>query len=283
MNFMWKPYVPVAKRRQEAERLVAKLNKAGNVVSPVVAKRGRIATTFWGQAWCQNLERYSDYASRLPRGRSYLRNGSVIDLKIAAGEVVAQVMGSSLYGVKITIGAVASKHWGEITRDCARSIDSLVELLEGRLSSSVMERIVRPANGLFPTSREITFSCSCPDAASLCKHVAAVLYGIGARLDEEPGLLFRLRGVDAAELIATAGEGAAPAGVGKGVAADRILDASKLTDVFGIDLVEFAVPAPKAVARAAGKGSRRSTGKKTGSKTRTSKRERDARAGRSSR
>ena len=274
MNFMWKPYVPVAKRRQEAERLVAKLNKAGHVVSPVVAKRGRIATTFWGQAWCQNLERYSDYASRLPRGRSYLRNGSVIDLKIAAGEVVAQVMGSSLYGVKITIGAVAPKHWGEITRDCARSIDSLVELLEGRLSSSVMERIARPANGLFPSSREITFSCSCPDAASLCKHVAAVLYGIGARLDEEPELLFRLRGVDAGELIAKAGEGAAPVAGGKGVAAGRILDASKLTDVFGIDLVEFAVPAAVDTTTAPGKWSGRRSAKKTASKSRTKKRKR---------
>jgi uncharacterized Zn finger protein len=283
MNFMWKPYVPVAKRRQEAERLVAKLNKAGQVVSPVVAKRGRIATTFWGQAWCQNLERYSDYASRLPRGRSYLRNGSVIDLKIAAGEVVAQVMGSSLYGVKITIGAVASKHWGEITRDCSRSIDSLVELLEGRLSSSVMERIVRPANGLFPSSREITFTCSCPDAASLCKHVAAVLYGIGARLDEEPGLLFRLRGVDAEELIAQAGEGAAPAAVGKGVGADRILDASKLTDVFGIDLVEFAVPPVGDTTRAPGKRSARRPAKKTEAKSQRSKRKRATRGGRASR
>jgi len=281
MNFMWKPYVPVAKRRQEAERLVAKLNKAGHVVSPVVAKRGRIATTFWGQAWCQNLERYSDYASRLPRGRSYLRNGSVIDLKIAAGEVVAQVMGSSLYGVKITIGAVASKHWGEITRDCARSIDSLVELLEGRLSASVMERISRRAGGLFPSAREIRFSCSCPDAASLCKHVAAALYGIGARLDEEPELLFRLRGVDATELIAKAGEGAAP--VGKAVAGDRILDASKLGEVFGIDLVEFVTPAPEGVARSGSKGPGQRIVKKAVAKARKSKRPRGARVRQSSR
>lgn len=253
MNYDWKPYVPVAKRRQRAERVAAKLNSAGHVLSPVLAKRGRIALTFWGQAWCQNLERYSDYINRLPRGRTYLRNGSVIDLKIAAGEVIAQVMGSSLYGVRIAIATVASNHWRDITRDCSRSIDSLVELLEGRLSSSVMERITRPAAGLFPSAGEITFSCTCPDAASLCKHVAATLYGIGARLDQEPELLFRLRGVDAGELIAKAGEGARP--VGKGVAAGRILEASKLKGVFGIDLVEFATAAPEDATPSPARGS----------------------------
>ena len=282
MDYEWKPYVPVAKRREQAERVAAKLNKAGHVLLPVAAKRGKIATTFWGHAWCQNLEHYSDFTNRLPRGRTYLRNGSVIDLKITAGEVVAQVMGSSLYGVKIAIAAVASKHWRDITRDCARSIDSLVELLEGRLSSSVMERIARPATGLFPSAREITFSCSCPDAASLCKHVAAALYGIGARLDEEPELLFRLRGVDARELIAKAGEGAAP--VGKGVAADRILDASKLGEVFGIDLVEFAALATEeAIATPRGRSGRRAAKKKTASRPGRSKSGRGKRAARRSR
>jgi uncharacterized Zn finger protein len=288
MDYSWKPYVPVAKRRQKAARLAAKLNSAGHALAPVPAKRGRIATSYWGLAWCQNLERYSDYSNRLPRGRTYLRNGSVIDLKISAGEVVAQVMGPDLYGIKITIAAVPSKHWREITRDCARSIDSLVELLEGRLSSAVMERIARPAAGLFPLPREIMFSCSCPDAASMCKHVAAALYGIGARLDEQPELLFRLRGVDASELIAKAGEAAPP--VGKGVAADRILDASKLNDVFGIDLIQVAAPAPKGATpvpqnarRGPGRGSGQRAAKKTGATSRTSKGGRGARGGRAAR
>ena len=233
MYFGWKRYVPVAVRRQKTERTVAKLQKKGRVLLPVAAYRGAIAKSFWGKAWCQNLERYSDYSNRLPRGRTYLRNGSVIDLKIAPGEVTAQVMGSSLYRITVSIREVAVAHWQAIARDCARSIDTLVELLQGQLSTSVMERITRPGTGLFPSPKEISFSCSCPDSAALCKHVAATLYGIGARLDAEPELLFGLRKVDAKELIAHAGEGAAP--VQKLPDASRILDSSKLADVFGID------------------------------------------------
>ncbi len=233
MYFGWKRYVPVAVRRQKTERTVAKLQKKGRVLLPVAAYRGAIAKSFWGKAWCQNLERYSDYSNRLPRGRTYLRNGSVIDLKIAPGEVTAQVMGSSLYRITVSIREVAGTHWQAIARDCARSIDTLVELLQGQLSTSVMERITRPGTGLFPSPKEISFSCSCPDSAALCKHVAATLYGIGARLDAEPELLFGLRKVDAKELIAHAGEGAAP--VQKQPDAGRILDSSKLADVFGID------------------------------------------------
>jgi len=210
------------------------MRKKGQTLSPVTASRGAIAKSFWGKAWCRNLERYSDFSNRLPRGRTYLRNGSVIDLKIGPGEVNAQVMGSSLYRVSVKIAEVAGANWRAIARDCARSIDTLVELLQGQLSTSVMERITRPGTGLFPSPKEISFSCSCPDSAAMCKHVAATLYGIGARLDAEPELLFGLRKVDAKELIARAGESGVP--VQKLPGADRILDSSKLADVFGIDL-----------------------------------------------
>jgi uncharacterized Zn finger protein len=207
--------------------------RKGQALAPVTASRGAIAKSFWGKAWCQNLERYSDYSNRLPRGRTYLRNGSVIDLTIGPGEVTAQVMGSSLYRITVSISEVARAHWQAIARDCARSIDTLVELLQGQLSTSVMERITRPGTGLFPSPTEISFSCSCPDSAAMCKHVAATLYGIGARLDSAPELLFGLRKVDAKELIARAGEGGTP--VQKLPEAGRILDSSKLADVFGID------------------------------------------------
>ena len=233
MYFPWKRYVPAAARRRAADRTVAKMQRKGQMLSPVAASRGAIAKSFWGKAWCQNLERYSDYSNRLPRGRTYLRNGSVIDLKIGPGEVTAQVMGSSLYRITVSIRQVAGAHWQAIARDCARSIDTLVELLQGQLSTSVMERITRPGTGLFPSPKEIAFSCSCPDSAAMCKHVAATLYGIGARLDSEPELLFGLRKVDAKELIARAGEGGTP--VQKLPDAGRILDSSKLADVFGID------------------------------------------------
>jgi uncharacterized Zn finger protein len=258
MDFSWKPYVPVAKRRERAARLVAILELKGETLSPVTAARGSIAKTYWGKAWCQNLERYSDYSSRLPRGRTYLRNGSVIDLKIQAGEVIAQVMGSSLYRIQVKVSAVPSTHWQSLARDCAQSIDSWVELLQGQLSTAVMERIARPGAGLFPSPREITFSCSCPDAAAMCKHVAATLYGIGARLDAEPELLFRLRKVDSKELVARVGEGGLP--IQQRPAASRILDSSKLADVFGLDLAPLEVKTP-AAGKVAGKSTKKSSRK----------------------
>jgi uncharacterized Zn finger protein len=248
MYFRWKPYIPAAARRQAAERTVAKMVRKGQALSPVTASRGAIAKSFWGKAWCQNLERYSDYSNRLPRGRTYLRNGSVIDLTIGPGEVTAQVMGSSLYRITVSISEVAGAHWQAIARDCARSIDTLVELLQGQLSTSVMERITRPGTGLFPSPTEISFRCSCPDSAAMCKHVAATLYGIGARLDSAPELLFGLRKVDAKELIARAGEGGTP--VQKLPGAGRILDSSKLADVFGID---FGAADPKSSHKPIGK------------------------------
>ena len=241
----WKPYVPVAERRRKAEKAAAKARKAGADLSPVAASRGAITKTFWGKAWSENLERYSDYANRLPRGRTYVRNGSVIDLKITEGEVQAQVMGSSLYKVAVRVAAVAAKHWQSIGADCAGSIDSLVELLQGKLSRAVMERICTPNTGLFPTPKEISFSCSCPDWASMCKHVAAVLYGVGARLDEQPELIFRLRRVDAKELVSQAG-----AGLPKSThapAAGKVLDDALLADVFGIEMAEVA-PAKQSAA-----------------------------------
>ncbi len=237
----WKPYVSVAERRRKAEKVAAKAT--GAALSPVSASRGAIAKTFWGRAWCDNLERYSDYSNRLPRGRTYVRNGSVIDLQIGAGEVHAQVVGSSLYKVAVSVAAVPDAQWRAISADCAASIDSLVELLQGRLSKAVMERICRPGTGLFPAPREIKLSCSCPDWAEMCKHVAAVLYGVGARLDQTPELLFQLRRVDAKELVAQAG--AAIPVSGKGPAAAKVLDTTQLGDVFGIE-IDAALPPPAA-------------------------------------
>ena len=236
----WKPYVSVAERRRKAEKAAAKARKSGADHAPIEPTRGAIAKTFWGKAWCDNLEAYSDYANRLPRGRTYVRNGSVIDLKIVEGEVHAQVMGSSLYKVAVKVTEVPAKQWQAIGTECSGSIDSLVELLQGKLSKGVMERICAPQTGLFPAPKEIDFSCSCPDWASMCKHVAAVLYGVGARLDQQPELLFRLRRVDAKDLVSQAGAGLPKSK--KGPAAGKVLDTSSLADVFGIEMDEPAAP-----------------------------------------
>jgi uncharacterized Zn finger protein len=232
----WKPYVSAAERRKKAEKRAAALRKKGQTLVPVMAGRGAIAKTFWGKSWCGNLERYSDFANRLPRGRTYLRNGSVLDLQIGGGEVSAQVMGSRLYQVAVSVAAVPKMRWQTIGKDCAGSIDSLVDLLQGKLSQTVMERMCQPGTGLFPAPAEIKFTCSCPDWAGMCKHVAAVFYGIGARLDVQPELLFTLRKVDAKELISRAGEVLPQAGKKAGAA--RILDNSKLSEVFGIEMAE---------------------------------------------
>ena len=243
----WKPYVSAAERRKKAEKAAARATKAGGKLSPVAASRGAIAKTFWGQAWCENLERYSDYANRLPRGRTYMRNGSVIDLKVMAGEVQAQVVGSSLYEVSVSVIAVPKQRWQSISADCSGSIDSLVELLQGRLSKAVMERICAPNTGLFPAPKEIQFSCSCPDWAFMCKHVAAVLYAVGARLDEQPELIFTLRRVDAKDLVTQAGAGLSKSK--QAPSAGKVLDDALLGDVFGIEMVGTAPATKPAVPR----------------------------------
>jgi uncharacterized Zn finger protein len=247
--YEWRPYVPVWKRRQQAEREMKQRRKKGRPVSPVVIEGRKIASTFWGKAWCDNLERYSDFANRLPRGRTYVRNGSVVDLQIAAGEVSATVSGSALYEVAVKVASVPRARWSSICRDCAGGVDSLVELLQGRFSNAVMERICRQKIGLFPAPAEIEFSCSCPDWASMCKHVAAVLYGIGARLDAKPELLFELRRVDGTDLIAKAGTGLPLAKTG--LCANRVLDDGGLAELFGLELDLPAMPAPAVTSRPA--------------------------------
>ena len=233
-NYEWAPYVSVAQRRRQAEKVMEQQRRKGLPVSPVVITGRAIAATFWGKAWCENLEHYSDYANRLPRGRTYVRNGSVVDLAIAPGLVKAQVSGSSLYRVEVKVKPVPGTQWQALCADCGGAIASLVELLQGRFSKAVMERLCLQGTGLFPAPREIVFSCSCPDGAYMCKHVAAVLYGIGARLDAEPELLFRLRGVDGGELLARAASGLAVAAPAPG--AGRVLEEDDLSALFGLDL-----------------------------------------------
>ena len=239
----FRPYVPVAKRRLQALREVAKRTKSGQAVSPVVIDGRTIAKTFWGKSWCDNLESYSDYSNRLPRGRTYVRNGSVVDLQIKAGEVHALVSGSSLYKIQITIAAVPQERWKSICEDCSGSIDSLVELLQGKLSKGVMERICRQKLGLFPAPSEIGMWCTCQDSAGLCKHLAAVMYGVGARFDHQPELLFRLRAVNEADLIAKASSAMPLAAAQPGQS--KVLAGEDLGDIFGIDMAEEAEPPPK--------------------------------------
>jgi uncharacterized Zn finger protein len=210
------------------------LRKKGVDIQPVVIEGRKIAKTFWGEAWCDHLESFSDYANRLPRGRTYVRNGSVCHLEVNQGEVLAKVAGSELYNLRIQIKTLPAKKWSVIKERCAGQIGSLLELLQGKLSDHVMQVVTDRNEGLFPLPGEISLKCDCPDWAVMCKHVAAVLYGVGARLDQQPELLFKLRGVDHEELIAADAEAAMSAATSRGTS-KRLAD-GELSDVFGIDL-----------------------------------------------
>jgi uncharacterized Zn finger protein len=241
-------YVPVAERRKRAARKLAQLRKKGHDPKPVQIEGRAIATTFWGKAWCDHLESHADLANRLPRGRTYVRNGSVIDLQITKGEVRALVSGSEIYEAQVRIEPLAAARWKAVRRECAGQIGTVVELLAGKFSSAVMEVLCRRQKGLFPGAREMDMSCSCPDGAWLCKHLAAVLYGVGARLDHAPELLFTLRGVDGAELVAAAGEARALASAAP---ADGAIAKEHLAEIFGIEMEGAVAAAPARVTKAA--------------------------------
>lgn len=231
----WAPYVPVAERRAKAQKQLEKMNKKGFKVQPVQLSGRKIADSFWGKGWCDHMESFGDYANRLPRGRTYVRNGSVCHLDIKSGRIEAIVSGSSLYNVAITIFPLALHKWKAVKSACTGRIGSLIDLLRGKLDRGVMEVVSDRKEGLFPLPGEIKFDCDCPDSAGMCKHIAAVLYGVGARLDHSPELLFHLRGVNHEELIDVS---AAVTGVAKAGTSRRRIAASGLADVFGVEMAE---------------------------------------------
>jgi uncharacterized Zn finger protein len=251
------------------------LRKKGVDIQPVVIEGRKIAQTFWGEAWCDHLESFSDYANRLPRGRTYVRNGSVCHLEINQGEILAKVAGSELYNLRIQIKTLPAKKWSAIKERCAGQVGSLLELLQGRLSGHVMQVVTDRNDGLFPAPAEISLKCDCPDWAVMCKHVAAVLYGVGARLDQQPELLFKLRGVDHEELIAADAVAAVSAATSRGTS--KRLSGGELSDVFGIDLDTSAAaaaagaPDKKSPRKVAADTRRTKAAKKTTAKNRVQK------------
>ena len=235
----WAPYVPVAKKKAQAAKHVKSMKAKGKVLNPIEIIGRQIANTFWGKAWCDHLENYSDYENRLPRGRTYVRNGAVIDLQVSVGKIHAKVMGSYLYEVDIEIKPMSSAKWKSLVKACSGKIDSLVELLQGKFSNGVMAMIIDQNNGLFPHPNEIEMECTCPDGVGMCKHTAAVLYGIGASLDRSPEYLFMLRHVDHLELIVQASA--------KGIIAPSrpstdTLAESDLSALFGIEMAGAVKP-----------------------------------------
>jgi len=230
--YSWMPYVSVAKRRAKALKQMQKLRKKGKKIEPVEIDGRTIARSFWGKAWCNHLESFSDFSNRLPRGRTYACNGSVCHLKILPGQIKAIVSGSELYNISINIKPLKKSVWKSIKKQCSGKIGSMLELLQGKLSDYVMGIVTKRNNGLMPLPGEIKLGCDCPDWATMCKHVAAVLYGIGNRLDNQPELLFVLRGVDASELIS----GDLDMTIADASAAAKTIADDKLADIFGADI-----------------------------------------------
>jgi len=244
-NYGWPVYVPVAERRAKAKRQVDKLRKKGRDIQPVEIEGRTIARSFWGKGWCRHLESFGDYSNRLPRGRTYVRNGSVCHLGIKPGKVEAMVSGSSLYRITVQITALEKNKWKTLKQRCTGKIGSLIELLQGTLSEEIMRAVTDRENGLFPLPGEIHYTCNCPDWADMCKHIAAVMYGIGARLDTQPNLLFLLRGVDYEELIAEGAAADTIAGTGSRRVHRRSLSGKEIEDIFGVEVDESPVATPK--------------------------------------
>ena len=235
------PYVCAAERKAKARKHAEKLAKTGQLCCPITIVGRKIAVSFWGKAWCEHMESFHDYENRLPRGRTYARNGSIIDLQIKPGQVNALVSGSHIYEVSIKLKALDAKPWQAIRRRCAGQIASAIELLKGKFSDAVMKVLTDRGEGMFPSVKDFSMDCNCPDSASMCKHIAAVLYGIGSRLDHEPGLFFTLRKVNHLDLVAAAGEGIAAAAQAQ---VSGIAEAD-LADVFGVDIATREKPVAK--------------------------------------
>jgi len=269
-DYGFAPYVSVGEKRARNRKAAAKLRKQNEDVQPVVIEGRSIARTWWGKSWNANLERYADYSNRIGRGRSYVRHGAVLDLRLAAGRVNALVQGSrgSPYEVTVTIRKLPGRVWEALREESLRQVDSLSDLLAGEFPKALKDAFFAQGTGLFPAPKEIEFACSCPDWASMCKHVAAVLYGIGNRLDSAPELLFTLRQVTVDELIAHTVDAAAGGLISKAeqAAGDDVLAGVDLGDVFGIQLDDGGGPAVDLPPPATTKAARKSRGKRQAGK-----------------
>ncbi len=231
-------YVPVAKKKENAQKSIEKLRKKNPNISPVIIEGSLISKKWWGKAWNKNLESYADLSNRISRGRSYLRHGAVLDLQIKKGKIEALVQGSGSkpYSVVIEIDKLDSIKWKKVIEFCNHKIETMETLIAGKFPKEFDELFKASKNGLFPNPKEIHFKCSCPDSARVCKHVAAVLYGVGARLDNDPILFFKLRDIDFEELLKKSMESKMQSMLKNAdKKSKRVISDTEAFDLFGID------------------------------------------------
>ena len=235
----YRPYVSKAEQKSKAEKKIKALKKKNPDLRPVFIEGKTLAKTWWGKSWNSNLESYADYYNRIGRGRSYVRNSAVVDLQIKPGLIKSLVLGSisSPYKIEIKIEPLNKKIWNDIKKICNGKFDSLQEFLEGKFPKSLSEVFTDNKSGLFPSPSKISFNCNCPDWASMCKHIAATLYGVGVRLDYEPVLFFTLRNVNMNDLISDAVGDKTTSLLKKAEQkSSRVIDDSDLSSLFGIDM-----------------------------------------------
>lgn len=284
-DYGYAPYVTVAEKQARSEAMSAKLKKKNPDLAPVVIAGQTIAKSWWGKSWNKNIERYADYAYRLDRGRSYVRSGCVLDLQITSGKVNALVAGSrgKPYEINVKIAPLSREHLTRISDQVKEKLHSLSDLLAGKFPADLQSLFFEKESGLFPQPTDISFSCSCPDWAKMCKHVAATLYGVGARLDEEPALFFTLRHIDQSALVGEVLASQADTLLEKaarGAGRRRRLADSDVTTVFNVDLQppsespapeKTRVPRKKSAKKTTKKSAPRKTTKKKTAKKETSK------------
>jgi uncharacterized Zn finger protein len=238
-GYGWKKPESVGAKRAKSEKQIARLKKTNPNLQPVIIEGTKLARSWWGKAWNANLERYSDYSNRIGRGRTYVRNRTVLDLQIANGKIAALVQGSRSqpYKIAVHIDPLGEKAWKGIRKLCEGKLATLQDLLGGSFPEDMAELFTAKGTGLFPSPREIKFQCSCPDWAHMCKHVAAVLYGVGARLDADPSLFFTLRNADMNDLIKTAIERKTTGLLKKSASkSGRVIRDEDVSAMFGIEM-----------------------------------------------
>ncbi|WP_321495228.1 SWIM zinc finger family protein [uncultured Desulfobacter sp.] len=241
MHYEYPKYVSVAEKRAKAEKKLATLKKKNPGIQPVVIEGQALAKTWWGKAWNKNLERYADYANRIDRGRSYVRHGAVLDLQITPGKITGLVTGSAStpYRVTITIKPIPIEQWQHIKNECKGKMEGIKQLMAGKFPKALEDLFTQKGKGIFPSPKDIELDCSCPDRAVMCKHVAAVLYGIGARLDQDPALFFVLRKAKVSDLVAETVQESKKDLLNRSVKkSSRVIDeeTQNLSDMFGIDI-----------------------------------------------
>ncbi len=224
------------KRRRIGEKL-ERLRKTDPNIAPLTIEGNTLAKSWWGKAWGKNLESYADYKSRLSRGKNYVKQGAILDLKIEEGKVNSKISGSGskIYDCEIHIERLSDERLKKILEHCQNKISTLDALLTGDFSEELLELFQDKSYGLFPSPDEISFRCDCPDVANICKHVAATLYAIGTKFDDDPMFFFELRQIESENLIQKSVEKKLEnmlEHVGKKTS--RTMDASKISDVFGL-------------------------------------------------